>query len=77
VISARLTRRLERLEERILPPGGVMHVIRVLYAAGPDSPAVGGYTVVPGYGAQTVGADGQGSGSRDEWGICLKNENGR
>jgi hypothetical protein len=75
VTSARLTRRLERLEQRILPPG-VMHLIRVLYAAGPDIPAVGGYTVAPGYAAQTVGADAQGRGSRDEWGICLKNENG-
>jgi hypothetical protein len=61
MISRNLTKRLERLEERMLPPREI-HLIRVVYANGPDGAPVGGYTVGPGY------------SSRDEWGICLNDE---
>ena len=64
MITRNLVRRLERLEERILPPREI-HLLRIVYADGPDRVPVGGYTVCPGYGPQ------------DKWGICLNDENGR
>ncbi len=49
MIRRNLAKRLERLEERILPPRDI-HLLRVVYSNA-DGPAVGGYTVGPGYGS--------------------------
>jgi hypothetical protein len=61
MITRNVVRRLERLEGQMLLPREI-HVIRVVYADGPDGVPVGGYTVGPG------------CGSRDKWGICLNDE---
>ena len=49
MIRRNLAKCLERLEERILPPRDI-HLLRVVYSNA-DGPAVGGYTVGPGYGS--------------------------
>jgi hypothetical protein len=67
MISRNLTKRLEQLEGRILPPREI-HLLRVVYAEGPESPPVGGYTV----GLRSLDAESEAPASRAEWGICLK-----
>jgi hypothetical protein len=61
MITRNLVRRLERLEERILPSRNI-HLLRIVYANGPNGEAVGGFTIGPGCGPQ------------DKWGICLNDE---
>jgi hypothetical protein len=53
MISRNLTKRLEQLEGRMLPPGEI-HLLRVVYVDGPDRVSVGGYAVGPGYGPKPV-----------------------
>jgi len=65
MISRNLTKRLKRLEERILPPTEV-HLLRVVFVD-TDGTEVGGFTVSP----WAVGEI-QSRASRDEWGICRK-----
>jgi len=61
MITRNLVRRLERLEDRILPPREI-HLLRIVFANGPNATPVGGYTL------------GSGCGPQDKWGICLNDE---
>jgi hypothetical protein len=76
MISRNFTKRLQRLEGRLLPPR-VIHLINVVYVDGPDRVPVGGYTVGPGYGSQAPGAGSEGRASPGEWGICLHDQSSR
>jgi hypothetical protein len=66
MIRSHVTKRLERLERRILPPR-VKRVIKVVFVD-TDGTTVGGFTVGPANGDQAPGGADRHSGRRDEWG---------